>query len=141
MDLPASLESLLNRDAIAVLSTVLPDDTPHAVPVWMDFDGDHLLTAGPTDMRRHKNVRANPAVAVAVIDPANIYHSYMIKGMVDGIADSGALDFLDEQAEIYLGIDEFPYDRERNRILLRIGPRAVVDSGSSRASEYLRTDE
>ncbi|WP_405142663.1 TIGR03668 family PPOX class F420-dependent oxidoreductase [Sphaerisporangium sp. NBC_01403] len=61
------------RDArVARLGTVGEDGAPHLVPVTFALDGDRLVTAidhkpkRTTDLRRLRNIRANPKVCVLV---------------------------------------------------------------------------
>lgn len=56
----------------AVLTTVSADGSPHAVPVVFAVDGDVLVTAvdqkpkTTSDLRRIRNIRAEPRVALLV---------------------------------------------------------------------------
>jgi predicted pyridoxine 5'-phosphate oxidase superfamily flavin-nucleotide-binding protein len=34
---------LFEKPALAHLATVMPDGTPHVTPVWVDYDGTHIL--------------------------------------------------------------------------------------------------
>ena len=60
---------------VAVLTTITPEGAPHPVPVTFALSGETLWTAtdakpkraGPgTELRRHANVAANPAVSLLV---------------------------------------------------------------------------
>jgi PPOX class probable F420-dependent enzyme len=54
----------------AVLATVTPDGSPHAVPITFALDHDVIVTAvdhkpkRTTDLQRLRNIGANPRVAV-----------------------------------------------------------------------------
>jgi len=55
---------------VAVLATLDRSGQPHLVPVTFVVDGDRVWTAvdskpkGATPLRRHANIRANPAVSL-----------------------------------------------------------------------------
>jgi PPOX class probable F420-dependent enzyme len=57
---------------VARLATASADGMPHLVPVTFSLDGDHIVTAvdhkpkKTTDLRRLRNIRANPKVCVLV---------------------------------------------------------------------------
>lgn len=118
---------LFAKDAIAHLSTVLPDGAPHVVPVWIDFDGEHILTAGSRTCRRHKNMKHDPRVAISIDDPDEQHRGVAIRGRVAEMDTDGGIDFLDKQARVYWGLDRYPSDREKDRYLVRIDPERVTD--------------
>jgi PPOX class probable F420-dependent enzyme len=67
---PDTCRNRLATARVARLATVGPDGKPHLVPITFAFDGDRLVTAvdhkpkSTTDLRRLRNITANPAVSV-----------------------------------------------------------------------------
>ncbi|WP_281274086.1 TIGR03668 family PPOX class F420-dependent oxidoreductase [Sphaerisporangium album] len=57
---------------VARLATVGDDGAPHLVPITFAFDGERIVTAvdhkpkKTTDLRRIRNIRANPQVSILV---------------------------------------------------------------------------
>ena len=66
---PRGIELLLEKQ-VAVLSTILPDGSPHATPVWVDVepDGSHILINTGMAHQKFKNIERDPRVAVTVVD-------------------------------------------------------------------------
>src|SRR5438270_90199 len=58
--------------SVALLATVSADGSPHAVPICFALDGDFIYFAvdhkpkRTTDLKRLRNIAANPSVAVLV---------------------------------------------------------------------------
>jgi len=54
------------------LSTVAPDGSPHAVPVWGAVLHDVLHVYSPRGARKARNVAVNPRVVVHLPDPEDV---------------------------------------------------------------------
>jgi PPOX class probable F420-dependent enzyme len=80
------LRALLTRPSPCVLTTLLPDGSPHATEVWVDADGDHVLVNSVGGHRKVRNVRSDPRVAVTVLDPDALYRYVGVRGRVVDIA-------------------------------------------------------
>jgi len=57
------------RDAI--VATLRPDGTPHAVPVWYVVDGEDLVFTTWLTTVKARNLRANPHVALCISSPSD----------------------------------------------------------------------
>ena len=44
----------------ASLATVLPDGTPHVMPVWFVIDGDQVVFTTPADSVKGRNIQRDP---------------------------------------------------------------------------------
>src|SRR6266545_108346 len=77
------VELLLERH-VAILSTTLPDGSPHATPVWVDVepDGTHILINTVEGHIKLKNIDRDPRVAVTVVDSANHFRTVQVRGIV-----------------------------------------------------------
>ncbi len=95
-------------------------------PVWVDYDGTHLLVVTRKDTRKFKNVTHDPRVTVTIIDPDDNYRYLEVRGKVERMPEEGALEFSDEQAQRYWGVEKYPYARDEPRALLHIRPERVV---------------
>ena len=117
---------LFEKPSIATIASLLPTGHPQVTPVWVDYDGTHLLVVTRKGTRKHRNVRHDPRVTVTVIDPDDSYRYVEVRGEVAEMTEEGALAFSDKQAQRYWGIEEYPYERDADRVLLHIRPERVV---------------
>jgi PPOX class probable F420-dependent enzyme len=106
--IPQNFLDLLQKPAFANLATVMRDGSPQVSPVWCDYDGQHIIVNTAKGRVKDKNMRANPAVALSIMDPANPYRYLGIRGRVVEITESGADQHIDKMAKKYLNVDRYP---------------------------------
>ena len=72
---PEDLLHLLTDPNYGDLATVRPDNTPQVNPMWFLYDADSNTIRFTHTSRRAKfrNLQANPAMALCVVDPENPY--------------------------------------------------------------------
>lgn len=124
--IPDDKLDLFEKPAIATIASLPPDGQPQVTPVWADYDGTHLLVVTRKGTRKHKNVEGNPRVTVTIFDPDDPYRYVEVRGEVAQMVDEGALEFSDEQAQRYWGVEQYPYARDTPRVLFHIRPDRVV---------------
>jgi PPOX class probable F420-dependent enzyme len=91
---PEAVELLSNR-ATAVMTTLLPDGTPHSVVAGVVLQGEQLVSfTGPT-AKRLKNLAINPAIALVVVDPESSMRYVEIRGTAT--VEEGGGDILRER--------------------------------------------
>jgi PPOX class probable F420-dependent enzyme len=112
--IPEKYVDLFSKKAFANLATVNPDGTPQVTPVWVDYDGTHVLVNSARGRRKDKNMETNPAVALSILDPDNPYRYLEVRGRVAEITEDGADEHIDKMAKKYLGQDKYP-GRQRAR--------------------------
>ncbi|HTQ88553.1 MAG TPA: PPOX class F420-dependent oxidoreductase [Streptosporangiaceae bacterium] len=78
-EIPASHRDLLNGE-FATLGTVGPDGRPQLSEVWFLAEGDTVATSLNTSRQKTKNLRANPAASVFLLDLAVPYRYLEIRG-------------------------------------------------------------
>ena len=78
-EIPASHRDLLDGE-FATLGTVGPDGRPQLSEVWFLAEGDTVTTSLNTSRQKTKNLRANPAVSVFLLDLAVPYRYLEIRG-------------------------------------------------------------
>jgi PPOX class probable F420-dependent enzyme len=119
--LPDDLRDLLSRASPCVITTLLPDGSPHATEVWVDVDGDHVLVNSVDGHRKVANVRRDPRVAVTVLDPDETSRYLSVRGRVVEVTTEGAADHIEKLAHRYTGRPYRWYGgRDQVRVLLRI---------------------
>ncbi len=129
--IPPEFLDLFEKATFAHLTTMLPDGTPHATPVWIDYDNKHsrLLVNTERGRRKERNVERDPTVALSMIDPERHYRFLSVIGEVTEITAEGADDHIDRLAQRYLGKEKYPDEPETERVIIRIRPDEVMDGG------------
>lgn len=128
--IPEKYKDLFDKKAFANLATVMPDGTPQVTPVWVDYDGKHVLVNSARGRRKDKNMARNPAVALSILDPDNPYRYLEVRGRVVDITEEGADEHIDKMAKKYMGVDTYPYKRPQDvRVLYKIEPVKVSFMG------------
>ncbi len=128
--IPEKFSDLFKKKAFASLATVLPDGSPQVTPVWVDYDGRYVLVNSAVGRKKDKNIRQNPKVSVAIIDPDNPYRYVEIRGRVAEITQDGADQHIDKMAKKYLDKDKYPFRQAgEQRVLYKIEPEHVSSNG------------
>jgi len=78
-EIPASHRDLLDGE-FATLGTVGPDGRPQLSEVWFLAEGDTVAISLNTSRQKTKNLRANPAASVFLLDLAVPYRYLEIRG-------------------------------------------------------------
>lgn len=126
--IPDDFLDLFERRTISHVATLLPDDTPHVVPTWVDYDGGYVLVNTFRTSRKEKNVRRRPEIALSMTDPDNAYRFLAVRGAVIEITEEGAIDHVNALAKRYAGVEEYPRlgQDPGPRVILRIRPGHVT---------------
>lgn len=128
--LPAKYLDLFEKKAFASLATVMPDGQPQVTPVWVDFDGVHLLVNSAKGRQKDRNMRERPRVSLALIDPDNAYRYLEVRGRVVEVTEDGAEAHIDKMAKKYLGADSYPFRQPgEQRVIYKISPEHVNTMG------------
>jgi len=109
------------------LATLMKDGSPQVTPVWVDFDGKHVLVNSEQKRVKVRNMKRDPRVGVAVFDMANPYNFIEIRGRVVDITTDGAADHIDKMAKKYMGQDKYPFNGPGDvRVIIKIEPEKVA---------------
>ena len=130
--IPASHADLLQttKPAFAQLATVNADGTPQVTPVWVDYDGTHVLVNTARGRVKTKNLERNPQVALAISDPENPYRYVGIQGRVVEMTEKGGDAHIDKMAKKYLNKDSYPFRQPGEvRVIVKIAPDKVHTNG------------
>jgi len=123
-------QDLFQKKAFANLATLMPDGRPQVTPVWCDYDGKYVIVNSARGRRKDRNMRRDPRVALAVVDPDNPYRYIEIRGQVAEITEQGAEEHIDRMAKKYLGLDKYPNRAPGEvRVLYRIRPEGFSSMG------------
>jgi PPOX class probable F420-dependent enzyme len=97
--IPDSHRDLLDA-ATVVLATNGPDGRPQLSPVWFLPEGDTVRVSLNTTRQKVKNLRANPAVSLLILDPANSQRYLEIRGDAE-LTDDADYTFADQVGAKY----------------------------------------
>ncbi|MBI3105757.1 MAG: PPOX class F420-dependent oxidoreductase, partial [Candidatus Rokubacteria bacterium] len=116
------------KATFAHLATLMPDGTPHVTPVWVAYDGRHILVNSAAGRQKDLNMAKRRHVAIEIPDPDNPNRYVHVRGSVVEITEVGAEEHLHRMARRYLNRDRYPdawrFPGEVRRIY-RIEPRRV----------------
>jgi PPOX class probable F420-dependent enzyme len=118
--LESAVRRVLDGTSIAHLATVLPDGSPHSVPVWVAAHGDRVAFLTGPGSRKARNLRRDPRVALSIAPVDNPFEPVILRGRaVEWIEGDPAWEIIDRIATKYIG---GPYPREQERIVVVIEP-------------------
>ena len=118
----------VDADQLAHLATVLPDGSPHTVPLWVGTRGDQIVFLTGPDSRKARNLRRDPRVALSLTEAGNPYSPVIVRGrVVEWLSGDEAWAIIDAIAMKYIGR---PYGRDQERVVGVIEPdRQTVGVG------------
>ena len=131
-EIPEKFRDLLDVDkkAFAHVATLMPDGTPQVTPVWVDYDGTHVIINSARGRQKDRNLRRNPHVALSIQDPANPYRYLEVRGPVTEITEEGADEHIDKMAKKYMGVDRYPGRSPGEvRVIYKIEPQHFTTMG------------
>jgi PPOX class probable F420-dependent enzyme len=119
-EMTAEVRRLAERPNYAHIATLMPDDAPHSVPVWIHLEGDNLVVLTGPGSRKARNLERDPRVAISIIDVDQPYVSALIRGrVVERVEGDRAWEIIDRISNKYIGQ---PYQPRVDRIVLVIKP-------------------
>ncbi|HJS88464.1 MAG TPA: PPOX class F420-dependent oxidoreductase [Steroidobacteraceae bacterium] len=107
--IPESHLDLFRKQAFANLATLMPSGSPQVTPVWVDYDGRHVLINTAEGRQKDKNLQRDGRVALSIMDPENPYRYLEVRGHVAQRTREGADEHIDAMARKYLGKDKYPF--------------------------------
>ncbi|MBI3477580.1 MAG: PPOX class F420-dependent oxidoreductase [Acidobacteria bacterium] len=128
--MPEKYQDLFQKKAFASLATLMPDGRPQVTPVWVDFDGEHVIFNSAKGRQKDRNVRRDARVALAVIDPDNPYRYMEIRGTVVEIIEQKDDSHINKMAKKYMGLDKYPYSQPGDiRVVYKVRPEHTTVMG------------
>ena len=128
--IPNKWHDLFEKKVFANLATLMPDGTPQVTPVWVDFDGEHVLVNTAVGRQKDKNLQREPRVSLSLLDPENPYRYLEVRGRVAERTQNGADEHINKMAKKYLGQDVYPFRQPGEvRVLYKIKPERFSSMG------------
>jgi PPOX class probable F420-dependent enzyme len=120
-------EQLLRGKNFANVATIREDGTPHVTPVWVDYDGEHVLLNTVVGHAKERHLRRDPRVTVLVLDQENPYSYVSVTGVAELTTD-GAEEHIGKLSMKYFGVPMFGNrDYSEQRILVKVPLDRVDD--------------
>ena len=103
-ELPDDVRGLFAGANFAHVATVLPDGSPHSVPVWVLMEGDRIAFFTQPASRKARNLARDPRVAFSITDHDQPYRMAQVRGrVVSTVEGDAALEIIDRLAVKYTG--------------------------------------
>lgn len=129
------LTDFTREPLLAIVTTVNPDGSPQATPVWYDYDGKYFWFTSHSGRVKVCNIRLNPKVSLVVVD-TSCYGTPMIVNGIAEIIEAGAQEATEKVAIRYEGEEQgrtsaqklADYARRirQRRVIVRIIPDRVL---------------
>ena len=126
--LDPEVRRVLEGTSIAHLATVLPDGSPHSVPLWIGTHGDRIVFLTGPNTRKARNLRRDPRLALSIAPADDPFTPVVIRGhVVEWLEGDAAWEIIDGLASKYIG---GPYPRDEERSVAVVEPeRQTVGVG------------
>jgi PPOX class probable F420-dependent enzyme len=123
-------EELLKAKNFCVVSTIRPDGSVHAAPVWVDVQDGRPLVNTAVGRAWPENLKRDPRVTLTVQNMENPYEYVSIRGRVSEQRTDGADEHIDSLAMKYLGQESYPFRQPgEQRVILQVEPDYVHVNG------------
>src|SRR6266498_3014590 len=80
--LSSEIRQLLDRPNFAHLATLMPDGSPHSVPVWVGREADRIVICTGETSLKATNTRHDPRVALSIVDFDDPYSEAQLRGRI-----------------------------------------------------------
>lgn len=126
--LDPAVRRVLDGTSVAHLATVLPDGSPHTVPLWIGTHDDRIVFLTGPRSRKARNLRRDPRLALSIAPVDNPFEPVVVRGRVgEWLEGDTAWEIIDGLSAKYIGA---PYPREHERVVVVVEPeRQTVGVG------------
>jgi PPOX class probable F420-dependent enzyme len=118
--LPRELDDFLVRPNPAVIATLRPDGSPHAVPTWYEWRDGRVLVNMDESRSRLEHLHRDPRVAITILAQDDWYSHVSILGRVVEIRADDDLADIDRLSRRYRG--QAYWNRERKSVTALVEP-------------------
>jgi len=127
--IPVELLDLFAEPALGIVSYTTAAGQIVPFPMWVDYDGTHLLASSPMGSKKGRALRARPQVGVAIVSTKTPWRWLSLSGRIVEIRPDEGLAFIDRMSQKYAGQ---AYERRTPREVFLIELDRVGHSGSWR---------
>jgi PPOX class probable F420-dependent enzyme len=98
------VRALFDAPNLAHLATLMPDGSPHSVPVWVGLEGDRIAFLSAPESRKARNVARDPRVCISVADSGRPTTMAQVRGrVVERLDGDPAWELIDRISTKYTG--------------------------------------
>jgi PPOX class probable F420-dependent enzyme len=123
--IPEKIMDLVERPIVAALATIMPSGAPQVTPVWMTYDGSHVIVNTARGRQKDRNMAPGSKVTLLLLDPQNPYHWGELRGTVEVETEEGAYEVIKDLALKYRGVREYPQNPGEVRVTYKIALEKV----------------
>jgi Pyridoxamine 5'-phosphate oxidase len=98
---PEQLRVLFDEPALGHVSYLNDQGQIVTFPMWVDYDGEHILTSSPVGSRKGQAFRKRPQTGVSIVSTTNPWLWVSVSGRVIDIKPDENLEFIDRMARKY----------------------------------------
>lgn len=123
-------KELLRGKNFAHIATIDETGAPQVTPVWIDYDGTHVIFNTEKARAKAKHLQRDPRVSLSLANAENPYNYLEVRGRVVEITEEGAADHIDKMAMKYMGREKYPFNKPGDvRLIVKILPEKVFGMG------------
>ncbi len=132
LQIPDSHKDLVDGPIYVILTTLMPDGQPQSSVVWWDREGDYVRVNTARGRQKDKNMRRDPKVTIAAVDPKDPFRWLEVRGTVEEITEEGGVEHIEALSQKYRGREYYsgPAGEERRkqetRVKVKIRPTRIV---------------
>jgi PPOX class probable F420-dependent enzyme len=119
LTIPDDLLDLVTTDRIGAVSWARTDGTVVTHLMWIDWDGEHLLTSSPIGSVKGQHARRSGHVSVVAVDRDDPWRFVNMRGRVADIVPDDDLEFIDKMSLRYTGQPYFRRGFEREIFVIK----------------------
>ena len=119
--IPDNYLDLFTKKSFAHVATIMANGSPQVTPVWIDYDGTHILINTARGRTKDRNMQQDARVAIEISDPDDPYRYIQIRGRVAEITSDGAEEHINTLSHKYRGTD-YSYTPGQVRVIYKIAP-------------------
>ena len=120
-----AVRRILDGTPIAHLASVLPDGSPHTVPVFIGLYEDQVVFFTGPDSRKARNLRRDPRIAISLTAADNPFEPVVLRGRVaEWIDGDEGWAIVDAVQTKYTG-QPYPRGQERVAAVLEIDRQTI----------------
>lgn len=90
--IPESHHDLLEKPVLAHCATIGPKGEPQSNPIWLLWDGEHIIISIGPEGQKARNLQRDPRVSLSMADPADPLHYLEVRGTVASVRHAGSSD-------------------------------------------------
>ena len=114
----------------AHIATLNKDGSPQVSPVWVGYDGKHIIVNSEDKRLKVRNLKRDPRVSLSIQNGEQPYAYIEIRGKAVEITPNGGGEGIDAFAKKYMNLDKYPMNKPGDvRVVIKIEAEHVTGQG------------